>query len=100
LNIVETNKSLTNKLDNLTNTVRNNNLSSDRTSTELINPDNKILNRSIDDMRAIDDQICELQEYNAKVESELNRLKSEYFQLEQQIDSSEKVIYLLNFHKI
>jgi len=48
-------------------------------------------------MRVIDDQIYELQEYNAKVESELNRLNSEFIQLKQQIESSEKVIIYFQY---
>jgi hypothetical protein len=102
LNVVEPNQVLTNKLDDLTNTVHKNVVSSDlfnsnRVNGEHIVSDNKILNRSLDDIRVIDDQIYELQEYNAKVESELNRLNSEFIQLKQQMESSEKVIIYFQY---
>ncbi|CAG2179999.1 unnamed protein product [Oppiella nova] len=51
----------------------------------------KLLNGSTDDVQVIEDQIYELREHNTKMESELNRIKSEYIQLEQQIESYEKV---------
>ena len=56
-----------------------------------LTPDNKLLNSSTEDIRVIDEQISEICEYNLRMESELNRIKSDYLQLEQQIDNFEKV---------
>ncbi|XP_054155835.1 myelin transcription factor 1-like [Oppia nitens] len=47
-------------------------------------------NNNSDDLCDIDDQIYLLRDYNTKMESELNRVKSEYLQLEQQMESFEK----------
>ena len=44
-----------------------------------------------EDIRVIDEEILELQEYNSKAESEMMRLKSDINQMEQQVKESERV---------
>lgn len=95
LNIVDNNEVFSTKSHNSINSVPKKDLPSDRLKSdqknkELINSDDKVLNRSIEDIRITDDQIHELQEYNSKVETELVRLKSQIFQIERQIQLSEK----------
>ena len=99
LNLLEPNQSVVIKAEEIaanvrkTNTFANNPISG-RIVSKYLTSDNKLLNGSTDDIRVIEDQISELRDYNVKMESELNRIKSEYLQLEQQIDSHEKVINL------
>jgi peptidoglycan hydrolase CwlO-like protein len=49
------------------------------------------LDESHEDIRVLDDEILELQEYNAKVESEMLKLKLDINQMEEQVKSSERV---------
>lgn len=49
------------------------------------------IDHSHEDIRVIDDEISELQEYNAKVESEMLKLKLDINHMEEQVKSSERV---------
>ena len=49
-----------------------------------------------EDIRVIDEEILELQEYNSKAESEMMRLKSDINQMEQQVKESERVFSVDN----
>ena len=49
------------------------------------------LDNSHDDIRVLDDEISELQDYNAKVESEMLKLKLDINHMEEQVKSSERV---------
>ena len=49
------------------------------------------LDNSQEDIRVLDDEISELQEYNAKVESEMLKLKLDINHMEEQVKSSERV---------
>ena len=95
LNLLEGNQSLPLSSEEIASNARKNHSLSNpilgRTVAKYLTSDNKLLNGSTDDIRVIDDQICELRDYNFKMETELNRIKSEYLQLEQQMDSYEKV---------
>jgi len=57
------------------------------------------LDQSHQEIRVLDDEIMELQEYNAKVESEMLKLKLDINQMEEQVKSSERVNHI-NFTHI
>ena len=56
------------------------------------------LDNSHEDIRVLDDEISELQEYNAKVESEMLKLKLDINHMEEQVKSSERVINHLKWN--
>lgn len=49
------------------------------------------LDNTHEDIRVLDDEISELQEYNTKVESEMLKLKLDINHMEEQVKNSERV---------
>lgn len=68
-----------------------NHVMSGRMVTKYLTPDNNLLNSSTEDIRVIEEQVSEIRDYNLRMESELNRVRSEYSLLEQQMENFEKV---------
>ncbi|CAG2116410.1 unnamed protein product, partial [Medioppia subpectinata] len=86
-----------NKLDDLTNTINITNFSPHNPMTyngthydsHSLHP-GMALDNTHEDMRVLDDEITELQEYNSKVESEMLKLKLDINHMEEQVKSSER----------
>ncbi|CAG2169751.1 unnamed protein product, partial [Oppiella nova] len=84
-----------NKLDDLTNTINITNFSPHNQMAYNGHYEHSVhpgmaLDNTHEDMRVLDDEITELQEYNSKVESEMLKLKLDINHMEEQVKSSER----------
>ena len=105
-------KGIGSKLDDLTNTLNVTRASSTYSSVvynQINNDSNCSYNQPIADpnltseaLKQLEDEICDLQESNSKYETEMNQMKAEAHQVEQQILCSERVSFelvcIINFN--
>lgn len=81
-----------NKLDDLTNTINvNRGVLTQPNIPHLMSGPMNFYGEAHEEIRALDEEIMELQEYNAKVESEMVKLKNDITQMEQQVKNNERV---------
>lgn len=85
------------KLDDLTNTINGGRLPFQYQQPQPNAPyaitsyTNELASPSHEDIRVLEDEIFELQEYNTKAETDVNRMKRDINELEQQVRTVERV---------
>ncbi|XP_054165321.1 myelin transcription factor 1-like protein isoform X2 [Oppia nitens] len=100
-NVFKSSKASMNKLDDLTNTINITNFSphnqmsyshydTNNNNNGVQQPSVSLMDTSHEDMRVLDDEISELNEYNTKMESEMLKLKLDINHMEEQVKTSER----------